>query len=54
VLFRSDGSFYIKLQTTAAGDQTYLPLLNNGRVVISQTNAGDEATVDSVYVLLEE
>lgn len=46
----ADGSVYIKLQTAAADDQTFLPLLNKGRVVIS-TGSGDTATVDSVSVL---
>ena len=49
--FTANGNTYIKLQTTAAGDQTYLPLLSSGRLVISQTNAGDAATVSSVQVL---
>lgn len=47
------GSVYIKLQTTLAGDQTFLPLLNKGRVVITTTNAGDLATIDSIEVLQE-
>lgn len=47
-----NGAVYIKLQTAASGDQTYLPLLNKGRVVLT-TGSGDTATVDSVEVLQE-
>ncbi len=46
------GSFYIKLQTTLAGDQAFLPLLGKGRVVLT-TGAGDSATVTSVELLQE-
>lgn len=48
----ASGNFYIKLQTAVAGDQTFLPLLNKCRLVLT-TGAGDAATVDSVYVLQE-
>ncbi len=51
--FTADGAYYIKLQTTLAGDQTYLPLLNKGRIVLTQTNAGDIATVSKVEVVQE-
>lgn len=46
------GAFYIKLQTNLAGDQTFLPLLNKGRLVLT-TGAGDTATVTSVEILQE-
>lgn len=49
--FTAAGNSYIKLQTTAAGDQTYLPLLNKGRIVLTTTNASDIATISSVQVL---
>lgn len=52
VAVSATGSFYIKLQTALAGDQTYLPLLNKGRVVLT-TGAGDTATIDSIEVLQE-
>ena len=44
------GIFYIKLLAANSSDQTYLPLLSTGRVVIS-TGAGSAVTVDSVNVL---
>lgn len=47
-----NGSFYIKLQTTVTTDQTYLPLLNQGQVVLT-TGAGDTAAVTSVEILQE-
>lgn len=46
------GRVYIKLNVEVAGDQTYLPLLNKGRVVIS-TGAGDAVTVTAVNILQE-
>lgn len=48
VAVSANGVFYIKLLETVAGDQTYLPLLNTARVVLT-TGAGDTATVDWVY-----
>lgn len=47
-----NGNVYIKLQTALAGDQTYLPLLNKGRIVVT-TGAGDAVTVSGVHVLQE-
>ena len=51
VSISGSGSFYIKLNVEVAGDQTFLPLLNKGQIVITTTNAGDMITVDSVDVL---
>lgn len=48
------GDTYIKLNVEVSGDQTYLPLLNRARVVITNTNAGDTITVTAVDVLQEE
>lgn len=48
------GNFYIKLNVEVAGDQTFLPLLNKGRIVITSTNAGDAATIDAIYKLQDE
>jgi hypothetical protein len=48
VTVTADGSFYIKI----LADNTYMPLLNKGRLVIT-TGAGDTATIDSVEVLQE-
>lgn len=47
------GDFYIKLLCEVAGDQTFLPLLNKGRLVVSSTNAGDAVTFDTIEVLQE-
>lgn len=52
--FTANGNVYIKLQTTASGDQTYLPLLCKGRIVLSQTNGSDAATIGNVYVLQDQ
>ncbi len=51
VSISGNGAFYIKLLADAAGDQTYLPLLNKARIVVTTTNAGDALTVDSIEVL---
>jgi hypothetical protein len=53
VAITEDGNFYIKLMVETAGDQTYLPLLDVGRVLIVNTNAGDTVTIDAVEVLQE-
>lgn len=53
VAVSADGNFYIKLNIEVAGDQTFLPLLARGRVVLTTTNAGDAASVTSVEVLQE-
>lgn len=45
------GPAYIKINNSASGDQTYCPLLNRARVVITTTNAGDTVTVSSVQEL---
>lgn len=41
---------YIKLNVEVTADQTFLPLLNKGRVVIT-TGAGDSVTISEVDVL---
>lgn len=46
----ADGVVMLTLHAEKAGDQTYFPLLNNARLVIS-TGAGDAVTVDKVEVL---
>lgn len=48
----ADGRFYIKLNVEVAGDQTFLPLLNKGRLVLT-TGAGDTATISAINVLQE-
>lgn len=52
VAIAANGRVYIKLNIEVAGDQTFLPSLNKGRVVIT-SGAGDTATVASVNVLQE-
>jgi hypothetical protein len=49
----ASGSVYIKLNVEVAADQTHLPLLNRGRIVVTTTDAGDELTVEDVRVLQE-
>lgn len=53
VAITASGSFYIKLNVEVTADQTFLPLLNKGRVVVTNTNAGDTSTITSVEILQE-
>ena len=53
VAISANGSFYIKLNVEVTGDQTFLPLLAAGRVVVTTTNAGDAFTLTSISVLQE-
>lgn len=50
VAITATGRFYIKLSAETSADQTYLPLLNNGRVVVT-TGTGDTATITAVNIL---
>ena len=52
VSITTNGNFYIKLLGNAAADQTFLPLLASGRIVIT-TGAGDAVTVDTIKILQE-
>jgi len=47
------GNYYIKLNSDVLADQTHLPLLSLGEVVIS-TEAASSVTVTSVQVLQED
>jgi hypothetical protein len=47
------GDFYIKLNSDLIADQTYLPLLSLGEVVVT-TAAGASVTVTAVQTLQEE
>ena len=47
------GDFYIKLNSDLLADQTYLPLLSLGEVVIT-TSTASSVTVTSVQTLMEE
>jgi len=49
----SNGMVYIKLLAESSSDQSFLPLLSLGQVVIS-TTAGSAVTVDNVWVLQED
>lgn len=53
VVVSAAGDFYIKLNNNVTADQTFLPLLSKGRVVMTSTNAGDSFTVTSVNILQE-
>lgn len=53
VTITADGNYYIQLLAERTADQTFLPLLGSGRVVITTTNAGDAASIDVVSVLQE-
>lgn len=53
VSITANGNFYIKLMAETAADQTFLPLLRSGQIVIT-TGAGDAATIDKIQVLQEE
>lgn len=45
------GIYYIRLNNQVAGDQAALPLLNDARVVVVNTNAGDSVSISSVSEL---
>jgi hypothetical protein len=47
------GDFYIKLNSDLLADQTYLPLLSLGEVVVT-TSGASSVTVTSVQSLMEE
>ncbi len=46
-----DGYVYIRLNVQDADDQTYLPLLSKGRVVITTENADDNTTITALHVI---
>jgi phage-related protein len=49
----ADGIAYIKLNVNISANQTYLPLLSIGEVVLT-TGAGSTATIEAVWVLQED
>lgn len=53
VAITTDGIVYIKLNVSISADQTHLPLLSIGDVVLT-TGAGSAATIDAVWVLQED
>lgn len=44
VTITADGIYYIRFNIETTGDQTYLPLLSKGQIVVTTTNAGDATT----------
>lgn len=46
----ADGQATISLLPQLAGDQTYLPLRQHARLVLTTTTAGDAATIDQIRV----
>jgi hypothetical protein len=50
VSITGDDWFFIKLNVEVAGDQTYLPLLPQGRLVVT-TGADDAVTFDAIHVI---
>jgi hypothetical protein len=53
VSIAADGIVYLKLDINISGDQTHLPLLSLGEIVLT-TGAGSAATIDAVWVLQED
>lgn len=51
VSITANGIYYIKLVAEVAGDQTYLPLLSKGQIVVTTTNAGDAVTFSTIKSL---
>lgn len=49
----ASGDKYITLNVQVTADQAALPLMSLGRVVLTQTNAGDSTTVSAISVLQE-
>lgn len=47
----ANGTTYFKMNVQAAGDQSAMPLLNKGRILVITTNAADAITVSKVEVL---
>lgn len=48
------GIFSIKFLPTVAGDQTYMPLKNLIRLVLTTTNAGDAVTISEIRLSQEK
>lgn len=53
ITISSTGNSYIKLNSDVAGDQTHLPLLSLGEIIVD-TGAGEAITITSVQVLQED
>lgn len=51
VAITADGIYYITLIDTKSADQTYLPLMCKGRIVIVGTNSADTTTLTEIQVL---
>lgn len=50
VSITANGTFSIRLLDTVSADQTYLPLRNEGRVVITTGGSGATVSVDAVII----
>jgi len=53
VAITGNGIAYIKLNVNIAADQTHLPLLSIGELVVT-TGAGSAVTIDAVWVIQED
>jgi hypothetical protein len=53
VAITANGIVYIKLNVSIAADQTYLPLLSIGELVVT-TGAGSAVTIDAAWVIQED
>jgi hypothetical protein len=53
VAISATGAFYIKLLAENSSDQSFLPLLRSGRIVVS-TGSGDSVTFSKIQVLQDE
>lgn len=51
VSITADGIVHLRQNIEVAADQPNMPLLKHLRVVLTTTNAGDEITIDNVYLL---
>lgn len=52
VSITGNGRFYIKVNAEVTSDQTYLPLLNQGRIVLT-TASGATAKITAINILQE-
>ena len=53
VAITANGIAYLKLNVSIAADQTYLPLLSIGELVVT-TGAGSAVTIDAAWVIQED
>ena len=53
VTITADGSFSMRQNVQVSADQANMPLHKQVRVVLTTTNAGDEITIDKIYIQQE-